>query len=125
MGTGTTHNLPTKETILSMDILPSLLSVAGVKYKAEFDGIDFTKVLFNNAEVSERPVFWRYRNQTAARKGKWKYLCINEECYLFDLETDIQEKNNLINSHTSVANELKKLVLEWEEEMKKYPQQTN
>ena len=115
----------TKETILSMDILPSLLSVAGVKYKAEFDGIDFTKVLFNNAEVSERPVFWRYRNQTAARKGKWKYLCINEECYLFDLENDIQEKNNLINSHTSVANELKKLVLEWEEEMKKYPQQTN
>ncbi len=115
----------TSENVLSIDILPTVLSVAGIDSEAKFDGIDFSELLFNNAEVSTRPVFWRYRNQTAVRKGKWKYLRIKDEYFLFDLEKDLQEKNNLVYSQTAIADELKKLLMEWEEEMKSYPQQTN
>lgn len=114
------------ESILaSMDILPTLLSVAKIKTNMEFDGKDFSKVLFNNDEIPERPLFWRYRNQWAVRKGDWKYLKIKNEEYLFNLKNDISESSDVKDEFPEIFNSLKLQLNEWEIEINNYQQQTN
>lgn len=114
----------TNSTILSMDILPTLQSVAGISEKGNFDGKDFSNVMFLHSKIDERPVFWRYRNQWAVRKGEWKYLKIKEKEYLFNLKDDIEEKQNLIAVKPSKEKELKNFMKEWEREMGKYKMKT-
>ncbi len=115
----------TGATILSMDILPTFLSVIGEKPEENLDGIDFSGLMFDNKIPEERPVFWRYRNQWAVRKGDWKYLKTGDDEYLFNLGNDLAEENNLINSNPEKAEELKKLLDDWNAEMNNYSQQTN
>ncbi|MCF6333140.1 MAG: sulfatase-like hydrolase/transferase [Draconibacterium sp.] len=114
----------TNSTILSMDILPTFRSVAGIFQKGDFDGKDFSKVMFLQSEMDERPVFWRYRNQWAVRKGEWKYLKIKGKEYLFNLKDDIEEQQNLMEVEPSKVNELKNFLKEWESEMGKYKMKT-
>jgi len=111
--------------VLSMDWLPTLLSVAGVQVEDKFDGVDISAVLFRQKEIEKRPVFWRYRNQWVARKGDWKYLKNKEGEYLFNLKDDVVEQNNLLDSNVEKTNELKELLREWEREMERYKQQTD
>ena len=61
----------TESTVLSMDILPTLLSVAGISNQKKLDGKDFSEVLFSQKQLEERPLFWRFNNQWAVRKGDW------------------------------------------------------
>lgn len=111
--------------VISMDILPTILSIAKIETSYQFDGHDFSEVMFSQKELEERPFFWRYRGQWAVRKGYWKYLRIKDEEYLFNLKDDIQESNNLIDDHPDKMLELKKYLAEWEDEMDKYIQQTD
>ncbi len=112
-------------TILSMDILPTLLSVIGVSPDEKLDGIDFSPVLFGKKELEERSVFWRYRDQLVIRKGEWKYMKIHEDEYLFNLKDDLGEQKNQIENQLPIAAELKVLLRNWETEMNEYKQQTN
>ncbi len=111
--------------VISMDVAPTLLSLAGIKTDVKFDGEDFSKVLLKNKVMHERPLFWRYRNQWAVRKGDWKYLRIKEEEYLFNLKEDKNETINLFEKNPSKVQELKELLTAWEKEMEKYKQLTN
>ena len=115
----------TNSTVLSMDLLPTLISVAGISDSHDFDGINFLEVMFSQQPLKERPLFWRYRNQWAVRKGNWKYLKINEKEYLFDLKEDMREKNNLINKHPGIARDMKDLLKQWKTEISEYNQKTN
>lgn len=111
-------------TVLSMDVLPTLLSIANIQNENKFDGRDFSQTLFTSKNLKERPVFWRYRNQFAVRKGEWKYLKIKDKEYLFNLKTDVQESTNLKELHTAKFENLKLLLSEWENKMNIYNQQT-
>lgn len=111
--------------IMSMDVMPTLLSVAGIKTDIQCDGKDFSEVLFTNEEMQERPLFWRYRNQWAVREGKWKYLKTNNKEYLFDLKNDISETTNLREEYPEIMVNLKSHLDEWQDEMDEYTQQTN
>jgi arylsulfatase A len=114
------------ESILaSMDVLPTFLSVAEIKTTMEFDGEDFSKGLFDNGEMPERPLFWRYRNQWAVRNGDWKYLNIKNEEYLFNLEEDISESKDVKDEFPEKFQSLKQKLKNWETEMNNYKQQTN
>jgi arylsulfatase A len=107
-------------TILSMDILPTLLSVIGKKEVEEIDGKDFSEVMYFETNLNERPLFWRFNKQWAVRKGEWKYLKIKDKEYLFNLKYDLDEQNNLFEAEPLKVNELKKLLKEWESEMGNY-----
>jgi len=115
----------TDATILSMDILPTFLSIIGSAPQENLDGIDFSELMFSKINPEERPVFWRYRNQWVVRKGDWKYLKIENEEYLFNLKNDLGEQNNLFDSNPEKVKELKVLLKQWETEMDKHHQQTN
>lgn len=114
-----------ESTVLSMDVLPTLLSVAGIPLQDKLDGVDFSGVMLRQKELPERPVFWRYRNQWAVRKGDWKYLKIKDDEFLFNLKKDLGEQQNLINTDTEKAAELKALLEQWDNEMNQYKLQTN
>jgi len=111
--------------VISMDIFPTLLSVADISVDNKFDGKDFSQVLFSEKEIKSRPIFWRYQNQWAVRLENWKYLKIKEKEYLFDLTKDPGETTNLINEYPSKMKEFKSLLKNWETEMGNYSQLTN
>lgn len=113
------------DTVLSMDILPTLAAVANVSTEHKFDGIDFSKLLFTNKNLKKRETFWRYRNQWVAREGDWKYLKIKDIEYLFNLKNDLQEQSNLKEVHPEKMKTLKSLLSTWKIEMNQYSQQTN
>lgn len=111
--------------ILSMDILPTLLSMAGISNNIKFDGEDFSQLLFSEKERKKRPLFWRFQNQWAVRIGNWKYLKIKEKEYLFDLNKDLGETTNLKDENPAKLKEFKTLLKDWEKEMENYTQKTN
>jgi arylsulfatase A len=120
-----TPGIVSESVLASMDVLPTLLSIAGIKTDFQFDGEDFSNVLFNNEEMPERPLFWRYRNQWAVRKGDWKYLKINDDEYLFNLKNDISESTDVKNKFPEIFQSLKQDLYNWEIEMNNYQQKTN
>jgi N-acetylgalactosamine-6-sulfatase len=106
----------------SVDMLPTFCAAAGVPVPAEAnaDGINLLPHLIKGSDISGRgPLFWRlgptYRVQRhtpdpgpnsteVAIEGKWKLMTSNgipQE--LFDLESDLGEKNNLLAQHPEIA----------------------
>lgn len=72
------------------------------------DGKIFLTVLSNdknNSYLKNRPLFWRTQNKKAVRLNEWKFV-VDKETYLFNLEEEVMEKNNLINENAEVRNYL-------------------
>ncbi len=111
--------------ILSMDLAPTLLAVAGIEQSHDFDGVDFSAHMYEREPLESRPVFWRYREQATVRKGSWKYLKMEGEEYLFNLEEDLTEENNRVDQHPEITGEMKTLLEKWQSEMNRYQQKTN
>ncbi len=84
--------------IVSMDWLPTLLSIAGTRPAAAYppDGMDISPAL-GGGSLPERTLFWRYKahNQRASRRGDWKYLQIDRNSFLFNVVEDPLERANL------------------------------
>jgi arylsulfatase A-like enzyme len=92
-----TAGLVSSQTMLSMDLLPTLLGAAGLPSDPGFppDGENLLPQLMGAAPRSRR-LFWRYKaqEQRAYRDGNWKYLLINGNEHLFDLSNDERERAN-------------------------------
>jgi arylsulfatase A-like enzyme len=85
--------------VMTMDFLPTLLAGCGVKLPSGAftpDGVDLRPVLTGSG-VADRRLYWRYKNfdQRACRAGRWKYLSINGNEFLFDVVADPLERGNL------------------------------
>lgn len=96
------------ETILTMDLTPTFVSLAGVDLRDpayEFDGIDISKTLLEGKPVEPRTLFWHFKNPYtnsyaySVRDDDWKLLMENGEDYLFNLRLDPTESNNLIGRY--------------------------
>lgn len=93
------------QPVCNIDIVPTLGAITGFADTLSglpVDGKDISQVLFNQKTI-ERDIFWRYREQTAFRRGVWKLLN-NEE--LYNLQSDISEKNNLAAEYPDKVKEL-------------------
>lgn len=80
----------TDQLAITMDWVATFLVAADVAPHPDYplDGID----LFG--EEIERNLYWRmkFRDQKAMRSGKWKYLSIEGNEFLYDLEYDARER---------------------------------
>ena len=98
---GTTSDVP----IMSMDWLPTFLAAAGAAAHPDFpgDGVDLRAAIAGHP-LPERPLFWRFRKhgQEAARLGRWKYLKMAGNSFLFDILADPLERANLKDRHPDV-----------------------
>jgi arylsulfatase A-like enzyme len=114
------------ETILSMDLFPTLISIADNDLPAnvDFDGQDFSQSLFYGFALQERPVFWRFKSQRAVRKGTWKLLVDGENMFLYNLDADPGEDMDLKTEYPAITDTLLVLLDQWSEEMDLYAPRT-
>ena len=106
-----------EQVTATMDWLPTLLAAAGVAPHADYppDGESILPVLLGDAPVHPRTLFWRYKSQRqrAVREGRYKYLRINDNEFLFDVEDDTLERANLRDKHPEVFERLRAAWEQW------------
>lgn len=107
------------ETLVSMDLLPTILSICHTQITEEdnFDGIDFSEVLLEEAKIENRAIFWRYQDQKAVRYKQWKLLITEKDTALYDLQQDLKETMDLSAKHQNVLEDLIKKLEDWEIEV--------
>jgi len=108
----------TKETAMSMDILPTLTMLAGTPPPQDIDGIPLDKLLFEGKALPERDLFWRAGDEWAVRKGSWKLVGIADEApKLFNLHSDVGETNDLSEQHPEQVKDLLEAFHAWEQDV--------
>lgn len=97
------------EQVMSMDWLPTFVSAAGGTPEPAYssDGMDVRPAL-SGMTLPERTLFWRFNNkrQEAARRGRWKYLKMGDNTFLFDVVSDPLERGNLKERYPDVFQRL-------------------
>lgn len=118
-----------RTVISAVDLLPSLLSLAGVSKPSgvEFDGEDLGEALIGRASPTRsKPLFWvrppdrpgtradRFPD-LALREGDWKLLCgyDGSTLRLYNLAQDPGEAHNLAGEQPGLCARLKKELIEW------------
>lgn len=108
-----------------VDIMPTLLDVAGAEYPTNFGGkerlpLEGVSMLpyFKEPEqeMEDRPIFWQHETHAAVRQGQWKLVTENDRSEpiaweLYDLTNDRSETQNLSELHPEIVAELS---AEWE-----------
>ncbi|MBD72215.1 hypothetical protein CMK21_19160 [Candidatus Poribacteria bacterium] len=104
----------TNETALTMDLLPTLASLAGLSPPTtlKLDGVDLLPLMVGEQPLSERSLFWRFKNDCAIRKGPWK-LINGESQSLFNLDDDISETTNIIRKEQKQGKNLEQELMNW------------
>jgi N-acetylgalactosamine-6-sulfatase len=123
-----TRGVVSDQPCMTMDFSRSIVRAAGAKPPAgrAFDGMDILQAVATNQSVQQRTLFWRARRgertRKAVRDGSLKYIRLQDRDdvkeYLFDLENDPAEKNNLFDEQPENVLRLKKLLQNWEEQVK-------
>jgi len=102
------------QPVISLDVAATANAVAGLPSDPVLDGVNLVPYLTGKKQgPPHKALFWRWRGQAAIRKGKWKYLVGGSREYLFDLQADAQEKNNLFKQHPELARRLRAELAEW------------
>jgi hypothetical protein len=102
-----------------MDLAASILEAAGapVPPETKLEGINLFPVLEGRAPEVERTLFWRVTGpspQRAVRAGEWKLIFDVGRPMLFNLHTDVGERNNVIAQHPEIATRLRSLLEAWQ-----------
>ncbi len=116
----TTPGSESDAAIISMDWMPTFLAAAGAAPDPAYpsDGTDIRPAIAGK-ELPERTLFWRFTNkgQQAALRGRWKYLKISGNTFLFDVFADPLERANLKARNPEKFAELEAAFTEWNKGM--------
>ncbi|WP_430810875.1 MULTISPECIES: sulfatase [unclassified Carboxylicivirga] len=112
--------------VISMDYLPTLAALTNVPLKNPLDGVDWSPLL-RDESINREALYWHYPHyhqqgavpHSIIRKGDWKLIqnFETEEYEFYNLKDDLSESNNLINSHSNLANDLLADLKKWQEEV--------
>lgn len=106
------------EAVISMDLYPSILEIAGLPPLPEQhqDGISLLPLLEGEQNLERDVLFWHYPHYhssgwtpgAAIRSGNWKLIEFYESgnIELYDLETDPGEQINLANTFPDITSQL-------------------
>ena len=115
-----------RQHCMTMDWSTTLLEVGGGRADAEYlpDGVSLRAVMDDPAASFERPMFWRmkYRQQRAMRAGRWKYLRVDDNEYLFDIDADARERANLAHRQPERLSAMREAWLAWDATMPPIPE---
>lgn len=105
------------EPVISLDVAATANALAGLDDDTDLDGVNLVPYLTGEATgAPHKSLYWRWVGQAAIRHGKWKYLTWGGREYLFDVNADIEETNNLIDEHRAVSESLRKDWDQWSEQ---------
>ena len=106
---------------IAMDLTATILDVAGLPdAAAKLDGVNLIPYVRKELSPLTRQLFWRadlydFGKQLAIRDGQWKYVEHGNTQFLFDLNADVSERNNLFYEHTDVVNRLRADLDHWQQ----------
>jgi arylsulfatase A-like enzyme len=105
-----------------MDLTASILAVTGtpVPDETRLEGINLFPVLQGRVPEIQRTLFWRVigaRPQRAVRAGDWKLLYDGFRAMLFNVRTDLGERNNVISERSDIARQLAPLLAAWQKDV--------
>ena len=114
-----------EQLCMTMDWSATLMDAAGVSADPAYpwDGISLMPVLRNARHGFPRALHWRmnHRGQRALRDGRWKYLRVDGNDYLFDIEADARERANLALRLPSRLSDLRQNWETWNASMPPIP----
>jgi arylsulfatase A-like enzyme len=93
------------EFLTTLELLPTLAVAARTHPPAgiALDGYDMLPTLADSAPSPRKEMFWEFRGQKAARIGNYKWLDSEQRRELFDLASDVGEKNDLSAKQPNIA----------------------
>ena len=115
--------------VSSTDFFPTLLELAALESKSDLhsDGLSLVSLLKQSGELDRDSLFWHYPHYhgsswtpgAAIRDGDWKLIEFYEyeNFELYNLGSDIGEKNNLVDAEPEKAKELREKLRSWQIEM--------
>ena len=102
------------------DMMPTIGDITGYRSPADIDGISFLPTLLGTTGQAEHKcLYWEFKaygGQQAVRMGKWKGIRRglqrnpNAPIQLYNLETDLSEKNDLAKKYPEVVEKIQKLM---------------
>jgi arylsulfatase A-like enzyme len=114
--------------VITTDLFPTLLDIAGVEVPAKLDGVNLAGPLTRGEAWPSRPLYWHqphYTNQGgrpagAIREGDWKLIEHYEDgrCELFDLAKDPGEATDLSAREPARVADLRGKLEKWRREVK-------
>lgn len=110
------------EPVISLDVVPTICAAAGVALPEDriYDGKNMLPILRGQMKGPlHKRLFWDDGvKQWAIREGKWKLLYNRQgSLELYDLETDISEKNNLVKQRPEIVKHLQQAYKDWKNQM--------
>lgn len=109
------------EPVISLDVMPTVCAAAGAELPDDriYDGRNMLPVILGQAEKPlHEALFWYDgTNQWAVRAGKWKLLSRNGSVELYDLASDIGEKNNLKEQFPQIVKRLQSTFDAWKSQL--------
>ncbi len=106
-----------QEVVMTMDLLPTLLELAGVNVSADqgaTDGVSLVDLLLNGDPLRPRLLFWRQNRDKAVRDGKWKLVLNPQGKELYDLSTDVSEQRNVASRYPERVSAMASALGIWE-----------
>ena len=112
------------------DLMPTLSDIVGVAPPESTDGISFLPALLGENQPEHDYLYWEFparAGSQAVRMGKWKAVRtdankgMTSPVELYDLTTDISEKNNLASQFPAVADSMAQIMISAHEKSDKFP----
>ncbi len=105
-----------------VDVMPTLVELAGAEYPARFDGHEirrmsgrsFAGAFEGEALMRSVPIFWEHEGNKAVRDGKWKLVAqFGAPWQLYDMNIDRTETRDLAAAHPDIAARMAKQWDDW------------
>jgi len=130
---GAKSNIP----ISHLDLFPTILNATGIDTnRYAIDGADLLPITKGTVKTLDRALFWHFpiylqaynrldnenrdslfrtRPGSVIREGNWKlhYYFENDEMELYNIVEDPGERNDLLNTHPKMAEEMKTKLISW------------
>ena len=121
---GSTCDVP----IINTDIFPTLLEVVGLPARPDLhrDGVSIVPLLKGGTKPLHDALFWHYPHYgnhgngpcSSVRVGDWKLIewLEDESVELFNIATDLSEKNDVAAQHPEIVQQLRERLRAWRKE---------
>jgi arylsulfatase A-like enzyme len=107
------------EFLATLELLPTLAGAAGAELPRNvvFDGYNMLPTLAGSAASPRQEMFWEFRGQKAARIGNYKWLDADKATGLYDLASDVGEKQDLSKTKPELATDISARWAAWRKQM--------
>jgi arylsulfatase A-like enzyme len=103
---------------ITFDWSASIIAAAGAMVPPQYEGKDILPILEGRSAKTERTFFWRSapnsnRTQQAVRQGDWKLVVDANHLMLFNVRTDVGERQDMTAKHPDIVRRLRPLLTAW------------